>query len=450
MDSNVRKSKIYSYFYGANTVFQQFIIVIGVLLILMSQGATTAKRHQAQNLYEKYEVIQDEVYELQNTYETLYYDLNDILREDYYEENSDDWYYGSYYEGIEYGEAIEVSSDDKRYDEKTKHNEALAEYRAAEEKATEVHQKYEEKAYGDSGLAILFTVLGSIAALVGLIWVIIKKLSSNINGGEEAVDEEIQIKIEEAKIKALDKLNIVAEQIEKVEPVVLNGISNYNGSNASPVGKISGFFQRIVKKFMAIETLILGAIAAVIYSAISTAIAQIGIFFIAVIIMFGLAGFVGLKIYKKYEADSYVNPKTIEKLNKFNPNLIIKLGSDDAIRVSLPAITVYMFGDDQLYMYYQYLDIVTGKIFYEGVNEYFYEDIVGITSSQETRKAFKRHSFLNLMLRTVEYLRENITVVSSGCMHSESYIVPIGNSLLDTKFVGMRNLVRQKKNEKDN
>lgn len=451
METNVRKSKVYSYFYGANTVFQQFIIVIGVLLILMSQGATMAKRHQAQNLYEKYEVLQNEVYELQNTYEEVYYDLSETLRNDYYEENSDNWYYGSYssYEGIEYGEVIEVSSDDKRYEEKNKHNEALAEYREAEEKAIEANQKYEEKAYGDSGLAILFTVLGSIAGLAGFIWVIIKKLSSNINGGEEAVDEEIQIKIEEAKIKALDKLNIVAEQIEKVEPVVLNGISNYDGSNASPVGKIAGLFQRIVKKLIAIETLLLGAIAAVIYSAISTAVAQIGIFFIAVIVMFALAGFVGLKLYKKYETDSYVSPKTIEKLNKFNPNLIIKLGSDDAIRVSLPAITVYMFGDDQLYMYYQYLDIVTGKIFCEGVNEYFYEDIVGITSSQETRKAFKRHGFLNLMLRTVEYLRENITVVSSGCMHSESYIVPVGNSLLDTKFVGMRNLVRQKKNEKD-
>lgn len=449
METNVRKSKIYSYFYGANTVFQQFIIVVGILLTLMSQGATTAEQHSAQNLYKKYEVLQNEADELQSTYETVYYELNDILREDYYDENSSGWYYGSYYERTEYGEAIEVSSDDKRYDEKNKHNEVLTEYRTAEEKATEAHEKYEEKAYGDSALARVFTILGSIVVLVGFVWLIIKKISSNINGGEEAVDEEIQIKIEEAKIKAIDKLNIVVEQIEKVEPVVLNGISNYNGSNDSQISKISRFFQRIFKKFMAIETLILGAIAAVIYSAISTAIAQIGIFFIAVIIMFGLAVFAGLKIYKKYETNSYVNPKTIERLNRFNPNLVIKLGSDDAIRASLPSITVYMFGDDQLYMYYQYLDIVTGKIFCEGVNEYFYEDIVGITSSQETRKAFKRHGFFNLMLKTVEYLRENITVVSSGCTHSESYIVSVGNSLLDTKFVGMRNLVRQKKNEKN-
>jgi hypothetical protein len=125
-----------------------------------------------------------------------------------------------------------------------------------------------------------------------------------------------------------------------------------------------------------------------------------------------------------------------------------KLGSDNGVRVSLPSITVYMFGDDQLYVYYQYLDLVTGRIFYEGVNEYFYEDIVAVTSSQEARKIFKRCGFLNLFLKSIDYLRESITVVSSGCMHSESYIVDMGNSLLDTQFVGMRNLIRQKKAEK--
>lgn len=443
MENNVRKSKIYSYFYGANTIFQQLIIVVGLCLILMSMGATEAKRHQDQNLYKKYNAISSEVSNLRNAYDSVYYDLNSLLRNDYYGEDSDNWYYG-FYEEIEYGEEIKVSSDDKRSDEKAKYNEALYEYKKAEEKEKIAYQKYEERAHGNSKLAILFTVLGSVSILVGVIWGIIKKITYDINGGEEAVDEEIQIKVEEAKIKALDKLNIVAEQIEKVEPVVLNGISVCDDSNIS-------IFRRAIRRFMELKTLILGAFVSIIYSAISTEIAtKTGLFYITVIVMFGLVGFVGLKIYKKYEANSYVNPKTIKKLNKFNPNLIIKLGSDDAIRVSLPAITVYMFGDDQLYMYYQYLDIVTGKIFCEGVNEYFYEDIVGITSSQETKKIFKRHGFLNLMLKTVEYLKENITVVSSGCMHSESYIVPVGNSLIDTKFVGMRNLVRQKKNEKDN
>ena len=79
-----------------------------------------------------------------------------------------------------------------------------------------------------------------------------------------------------------------------------------------------------------------------------------------------------------------------------------------------------MFGDEQLYVYYQYIDLVTGKIFCEGVHEYFYEDIVGVTSTQETKKIYKRYGFLKLFLKDVDYLKESINVITSGCVHSES------------------------------
>lgn len=131
------------------------------------------------------------------------------------------------------------------------------------------------------------------------------------------------------------------------------------------------------------------------------------------------------------------------------PSLSIRLGTDDNIRVSLPAITVYMFGDEQIYMYYQYFDIVTGKTFCEGIHEYFYEDVVGVVSAQGTKKIFKRTGFLKLFVSATDYLKESITVVTSGCEHSETYIVPKGSSLLDTSFVGMRNLIRQKKSDNE-
>lgn len=150
-------------------------------------------------------------------------------------------------------------------------------------------------------------------------------------------------------------------------------------------------------------------------------------------------------MYNKFEKDSYVNPKEIKRLEKFNPSLRFRLGTDNAVRVSLPAITVYMFGEEQVYMYYQYLDIVTGKIFCEGIREFFYEDIVGVVSSQETKKVFRRSGLFKS--ETIEYLRESIEVVTSGCKHKEAYIVPVGKSLLDTSFVGMRNLIRQKKSD---
>jgi hypothetical protein len=157
---------------------------------------------------------------------------------------------------------------------------------------------------------------------------------------------------------------------------------------------------------------------------------------------------IGSKLYKKYEVESHVPSRVFKRLNRFTPESIMKFGSDDVIRWSLPSFTVYMFGDDQLYVYYQYMDIVTGKIFCEGVQEYFYEDIVGITSTQETRKMVKRGGFMKMFWVTYDYLRETISVVTSGCTHSETYLPALGTSLLDTTFTGMRNLIRQKKNDK--
>jgi hypothetical protein len=124
-----------------------------------------------------------------------------------------------------------------------------------------------------------------------------------------------------------------------------------------------------------------------------------------------------------------------------------KLGSDDKLRVSLPAVIVYMFGQEQLYVYTYCFDIVTGEVFAEGVEEYFYEDIVGVTSSQKVKKLLVRHGFLKLFLRTIRYQKECITIDTKGMHRSQSYLLDMGQSLLDTKFLGMRNLIRQKKNE---
>lgn len=425
MESTVRKSKIYSYFYGAGTVFQQFLVVAGILFIALAVAASESAYNKSSKLYDKYEVLKSEANVAEDAYEDLYYDYKYEL-------------------DLVMGEEAIIHENDQFKTQKTAYNEALATYTEAEEKAEEAYQKYEDKRYNSDEAGIPFVLLGILIILTGLGWSIYKKFAFVKKPCEEAYDEELQIKIEEAKEKALDKLNIVAEQIDRVEPVVLNGIANYEPS-ATPVGKIAGLFQGIIKMFVSLEAFFVFAIMGALYFLFSMITASIGIFFVSVIGAFVLLAILGIKVYKKYEVESYVNPKIIEKLNKVNPTLVFKLGTDDNVRVSLPAITVYMFGDEQIYMYYQYLDIVTGKIFCEGVHEYFYEDIVGVVSAQETKKAYKRGGFLNLMLRPVEYLKESIQVVSSGCKHSESYIVPVGNSLLDTSFVGMRNLIRQKK-----
>lgn len=344
-------------------------------------------------------------------------------------------------------EEIEIVKGEKYTAEKKALNKALKAYNKANDKATKAFVKIDVK-FGPSDDAVspfgmLLIVVGGVAVVSGLIWSIIKKFTFNKKNGEEAYDEELQVKIEDAKAKALEKLNIVAEQIEKVEPVVLNGVASYD-SDASK--KAIGAFWGVIKSiFSSTKFIIIGAVAAAAYAAISALFA--GAFFIPVIVAIALAVVLGIKFYKKYEKESYVEPKEFKKLENMYPNLMFRLGTDDKVRVSLPAIIVYMFGDEQVYMYYQYFDIVTGKIFCEGIHEYFYEDIVGVVSAQKTKKLFKRAGLFKM--KAVDYLQESITVVSSGCQHSESYIVPMGSSLLDTSFVGMRNLIRQKKSDKE-
>lgn len=582
MENNVRKSKIYSYFYGAGNVFQQFIIVVGVLLIALGPVATQAKYTKKSNAYDKYltynataeelKYAYDELYynyttnpnynfssemyeeveilendkfsvektalnnalndyneavekakiakenspssaldkaaeELKGEYESFYYNYRYWLDCSLYEEaiiSENDWYreektehnellkayneavekariateqenlsgeyaslnakaeelkvayenlYNEYNNSANYNlictqyEEAEIIENDKFSEEKTALNTALKEYNKAAEKVDKAYKKYESMT--NASLAeTLFPIAGVIAIIVGLIWSFIKRFSFDKKSCEDAYDEEIKARVEEAKIKALEKLNIVAEQIDKVEPVVLNGIATYDSSaNKNPVSRLSSIIQGMLKLLSSIEVVIIGSIAVAIYCGISMIFGSA--FFIPALGAIALIAFLGIKIYNKYERDSYVNPRTIKKLENMYPSLLIKLGTDDNIRVSLPAITVYMFGDEQIYMYYQYFDVVTGKVFCEGIHEYFYEDIVGVVSAQETKKMFKRTGFLKLFVKAMDYLKESITVVTSGCQHSESYIVPMGCSLLDTSFVGMRNLIRQKKNEKD-
>jgi len=431
IDENVKRSKIYSYFYGSNTVFQQFIIILGVFCLMMINVANVAQYAKYDSMQEKYYELREEASIAESEYEELYYEYRYDFDVDRYE-------------------AVSVTKGEKDYDEKVEYNKALEEYEKANEKCEKYSEKMENAHSSTPFMASVFKFLGYIAILIGIVWFVYKKITFD-KSGEYVYDQELKDKIEEAKQKGMDKLNIISEQIEKVEPVVLNGIAHVDDDlvSAISIGKLGALFQTLFKFILSFDKIIVGLIGSSILTAISTFLVSKNVPFIIVfLLVFGGIGYLGYLAYKKYEIDSYIKPKTIERLNKFAPHYVERVGSDDRLRVSLPAITVYMFGDDQLYMYYQYLDIVTGKIFCEGVHEYFYEDIVGITSAQETKKTYKRYGFMNLFLRSIDYLKEHITVVSSGCMHKESYVVDIGHSLLDTQFVGMRNLIRQKKMEK--
>ena len=433
-EMTVRRSKIYTYFYGKRTIFQQFLIIVGVLFIMLAGVATSANKTSYDNKLEK---LQEKAYETSSAYDEMYYEY-------------------SYAFGITRGEEADADNVDEYYatsQNDTDWEKIAKDYNKVLEEYNEANEKYSEFIGKDSSGSFwtgFCNVIGFATIIVALIWMIIKKLAFN-KDGEAEYDLELADILARAKERALEKLNIVAEQVDMVDPVVLNGIADSNGKSASAIKKniFGAFFSAIGKFLLSFGVIILGLIAAAILSAIVGLIAKNNVVFvIMLIIVLALVGFIGKLVYTKYEKESFISPKTINNLAKFYPNAMTKLGSDEKVRVSLPTATVYMFSGDQLYVYTQYIDIVTGKIFYEGIREFFYEDVVGVTSGQEVKKVFKRYGFFGLLLKSIDYIVESITVVTKGGTYDEAYITDVGNSLLDVQFMGMRNLIRQKKNDK--
>ncbi len=430
MTNDEKRSRLYSYFYGKNVVFQLILIFISVLMFLMIALTLNAPGMKVDRLRDKRDERSDEMRQAQMDYAEYYYNLD--------------------VDDMKYGSPFELNRKDEYYKEKKEHNKLLEEFWDAEDKYERADEKYEEanlkKRESEPFMDDVYKILGIIILVFALLWLFYKKFIQRDTATEKLYDEELQRKIAEVKGHALEKLNILSEQVEQVDPVVLNGMADVDEglSLVSKKSKSKRLYALLAfLKFM----LPFAAVGAVLYLMIF--LTSIG-FPIAIqhILVFLISGGVGFLAFSKFELEAHINPRTIDKLDKLPPRLLTRIGMDGQLRVTLPSITVYMFGDEQLYIYYQYFNIITGKIFCEGVHEYFYEDIVGVVSAQDKKLAFRRHGFLNLFLQTVPYLKESISVVSSGCTHREAYFVDMGCSLLDTQFTAMRNLIRQKKEEK--
>ena len=235
---------------------------------------------------------------------------------------------------------------------------------------------------------IFFFGIGLILIAVGLIWYIRNK---NDYANEDKVDEMVEIEIEQAKERALTKLNLVAEQVSTIEPVSVYGPADQP------------------------------------FSETAAALAQQN-----------TNGLVGILL----------NAKRAVLENSDDPVYIEKVGSDNHVRYTLLNITTYMFGEDQLYIYYSNVDITTGLVFSEGTYEFFYSDITSL-STYETKQKMK---VINKK-KTKEYriVKERMAIHNSG---GSSYTASLGAreenapSTIGEKFVAMRNLIREKKANK--
>lgn len=220
--------------------------------------------------------------------------------------------------------------------------------------------------------------LGIAAIIAGVIWFLFNKFAVDTRA-EAEVDKARALEISLAKQRAYQKLNIIDEQVKQVEPVVVSGRGFEPESPTTQILNVSK----------------------------------------------GIFGFFKKRLINKSD----------------DPILMDRIGSDNTYRSSLISVTVFMFGDQQLYIYYSYVDLTTGLVYSEGTHEFFYSDICSLSFMQDREKVF------NLRTKKYErYLFECVKVYSSGSNYTAHLSTDIDKSIIESQFAGMRSLIRDRKN----
>ncbi len=128
---------------------------------------------------------------------------------------------------------------------------------------------------------------------------------------------------------------------------------------------------------------------------------------------------------------------------EYDPVNCWKIGSNGRIRSLLQEISVYAFTEDQVLMYSGDVDISTGLVYNEYTAECFYKDIEGIRLSENVYKV------LNAKKRRYENrLTNEFILYLGGCSFQCSVNNEIDSSVGEGQFAAMRSLIREKKNAK--
>lgn len=228
------------------------------------------------------------------------------------------------------------------------------------------------------GIITVAFIIGIFLLIGSLAWFLYNKFTADLSGQAE-VDRAQQYEQDLAKERALKKLNLLDEQVQDVPPVVVCGRGFEPESPTTQKLALGGFFASLFKG----------------------------------------------RILKKSD----------------DPIYMIRIGNDNKFRCSLASISVFMFGEKQLYIYYANVDLTTGLIYSEGTHEYFYSDINAISFMQDREKVFN--------FRKKKYERilfEKVKIFASGCHHTATLSTDLDHSVVEKEFTGMRNLIRDRKN----
>jgi hypothetical protein len=75
----IRQSKIYSYFHGANTGFQQFLAAVGIFLILLSGVVVTANIEERNDLREEISELREKLYDAETNILSIIVKGSDVV-----------------------------------------------------------------------------------------------------------------------------------------------------------------------------------------------------------------------------------------------------------------------------------------------------------------------------------------------------------------------------------
>lgn len=242
------------------------------------------------------------------------------------------------------------------------------------------------------GIFFVWTIIVSIVLWIIALVLWIKNTFFSDYSYEDDVDRAMAYEFEKCKERSLEKLGLVKEQVAIIEPIFTTGQASYIPATAT-----SDLAARQLSK--------------------------------------GLLGrLFGRKDFKKALKENDDDPLSYQKI-----------GSDDNLRYTLLCNTALYFGEQQVYIYYEDVDIATGLVYASGTKEYFYKDIQAISTNQTNTKMFnaKKKKYIRI-------INETFTIALAGTHYTGAFgsITEGGENknVVDNQFAAMRNLVREKKN----
>lgn len=241
---------------------------------------------------------------------------------------------------------------------------------------------------------ILAIPTGGISILVFLC-VKIAQFFINSSGDEAMYDRILEDDIKFLKLRAVNVMGMLPEELSLIEPIVTHGYAR----EADAVNKALEMDveeKDLLKK---------------IWSSIKSIPSKILSFF---------SNFFSGKDYTSHE--------------------VFFKGRDDRVRCSLVSFTMFSFTEQQIIAYFCNYDIALGIILKEYVREVFYRDVESVSYGNEIWHIYLKNGKLSKMptswVRLTNPSGKSIVAAIDG-----------ENDILENQIVGMKNLIRSKKEE---